>query len=135
MWRVAFFFLIACLGFTGGALAKSRPLLPAEQRIVESVMKDRMNDPDSAKFQILPFNGSKLVCGKVNAKNLMGGYVGYRVFDVEVTVGAKGRITGAQIPNIYNLDDDEESLEIMAAGSCDEAGYKVPDPRGPSYDK
>lgn len=45
----------------------------------------RLNDPDSAKFRNIrlfsdwtPANSS--LCGEVNARNRLGGYVGYREF-------------------------------------------------------
>lgn len=49
------------------------------------VVKAKLNDPDSAKFRNerlvgpLTLKGG-LLCGEVNAKNAMGGYVGYRKF-------------------------------------------------------
>lgn len=43
-----------------------------------------MNDPDSAQFRGERLRGwtvaDGLLCGEVNAKNRMGGYVGYRPF-------------------------------------------------------
>lgn len=66
--------------------------------ILESQLSDHLVDPDSAKFRSLVLyrdpiqgvpadidNGSYALCGKVNAKNRMGGYVGYRRF-ASVTV-------------------------------------------------
>ena len=48
----------------------------------KAMMADRFNDPDSAKFRkVVVVRGT--VCGEVNAKNLMGGYVGYKRFVVD----------------------------------------------------
>ena len=46
----------------------------------------KLSDPDSAQFQNLTYIGNWTVaggvlCGQVNAKNKMGGYVGYQWFD------------------------------------------------------
>ncbi|WP_068370921.1 hypothetical protein [Kerstersia gyiorum] len=46
-----------------------------------------LNDPDSAKFRNEKFVGPWTfahgnLCGEVNAKNMMGGYVGYEGFTV-----------------------------------------------------
>lgn len=50
---------------------------------------EKLNDPDSAVFRseelVGPWALSKMVlCGEVNAKNRMGGYIGYRQFTSEV---------------------------------------------------
>lgn len=42
-------------------------------------------DPDSANFRdtfVTSSNGSQTLCGEVNAKNKVGGYVGYKAFIV-----------------------------------------------------
>jgi hypothetical protein len=46
----------------------------------------QLNDPDSAQFRNLKYVGNwtvkgGLLCGQVNAKNAMGGYVGYSWFE------------------------------------------------------
>lgn len=55
----------------------------------KSIVADRMRDPESTRFK--PYykaydisNGDKVVCGTVNAKNAMGGYVGYKPFYVRI---------------------------------------------------
>lgn len=40
----------------------------------------KLNDEDSAKFRNIRVLGIGEVCGEVNAKNRMGGYVGYQHF-------------------------------------------------------
>ena len=59
-------------------------------RIAEAVVKKELNDPGSAKFRNLKKAvnevGALYICGDVNAKNRMGGYVGYvrfLVMDIE----------------------------------------------------
>lgn len=44
-------------------------------------VRAHLADPESARFQNLRFfSHSKAVCGQVNAKNRMGGYVGFTSF-------------------------------------------------------
>lgn len=44
-------------------------------------VQEVLSDPDSAKFREVSIKGGR-VCGQVNSKNKMGGYVGYRWFIV-----------------------------------------------------
>jgi hypothetical protein len=46
---------------------------------------DNLNDPESAKIRKLMYfndqnNNIQVLCGEINAKNRMGGYVGYEKF-------------------------------------------------------
>ncbi len=55
--------------------------------ILESVVKNKLTDPDSAQFRRLtlyadPESSKSLeLCGEFNAKNRMGGYMGYTGFE------------------------------------------------------
>lgn len=51
----------------------------------------RLNDPDSAKFGKIVYRENGYVCGYVNAKNQLGGYVGEREF-MAVGVPAKAAL-------------------------------------------
>src|SRR3546814_1887495 len=65
-----------------------------ERLIVEKAIKDTLVDPDSAKFEIKPLIvGSKLACGRFNSKNRMGGYTGYKAFEVAIVTNGGGTIT------------------------------------------
>jgi hypothetical protein len=49
----------------------------AFERRVEDVVRGQLKDPDSAKFsEVEYFESRQIACGKVNAKNSFGGYVG-----------------------------------------------------------
>lgn len=87
--------LVAMLVFTSAeAQAKTRALSNAERLIVEKAIKDTLVDPDSAKFEIKPLIvGSKLACGRFNSKNRMGGYTGYKAFEVAIVTNGGGTIT------------------------------------------
>lgn len=47
-------------------------------------IKDKINDPESAIFRDVYFNqgrdGIPITCGEINAKNLLGGYIGFQQF-------------------------------------------------------
>lgn len=52
-------------------------------RDAERVMRSRLKDPESARFESLivaRFSGAPVVCGHVNAKNGFGGYTGPKAF-------------------------------------------------------
>jgi hypothetical protein len=51
----------------------------AEVAAMQEKVRDLMRDPESARFRNLRRVGQTL-CGEINAKNAMGGYVGYRHF-------------------------------------------------------
>ncbi|MFJ3487725.1 hypothetical protein ACIPL1_30510 [Pseudomonas sp. NPDC090202] len=46
----------------------------------KSAVLKRLTDPDSAKFGKIVYRESGVVCGFVNSKNVMGGYVGETAF-------------------------------------------------------
>ena len=49
----------------------------------KDVIQGGLNDPDSAKFRhVFISPKGRAVCGEVNAKNKMGGYVGFKRFIV-----------------------------------------------------
>lgn len=72
-------------------------------RAKESISED-LKDPDSTNFRrIQVIRGS--VCGEINAKNSMGGYVGYkRFFSVGGIIG--------------RIDDDSSSFQTSWDASC-----------------
>jgi hypothetical protein len=47
---------------------------------VIAAIKSKLKDPDSAEFRDIKRRGALDYCGWVNAKNSLGGYVGYSVF-------------------------------------------------------
>lgn len=49
------------------------------KQLLEPV-KELLNDPFSAKFRRLGLSDQGYLCGEVNAKNLSGGYAGWKVF-------------------------------------------------------
>jgi len=84
--------LAVSAAFAVGSKAKPKAPSPEEAQLAaDTQMTDAaktrlargLTDPDSAKFRdvfISPRRGA--VCGQINAKNRMGGYVGFRRFIV-----------------------------------------------------
>lgn len=84
---------------------------------------DELSDPDSAKFRKLylsefvnPNNGQAglWLCGEINAKNKMGGYVGYRQFFVK-----------DDLVQINPATENEKSMEGVKQQMFDSAYPKV----------
>ena len=50
--------------------------------LAKEAVKLKLNDPDSAQFRNMRRVSLSVVCGELNAKNAMGGYVGYTAFRV-----------------------------------------------------
>lgn len=79
----------------------------------QEAVKKGLKDPDSAKFQnlrITDYDGGKVVCGEINAKNSYGGYVGYKRF-VAGTSAAIVYDTSSKYPDI----NDAYNAGIVAA--------------------
>lgn len=100
---------IACLPLTGCFGEYSEAINYGESQIKQS-----LKDPDSAKFNDVWFspdanNGkpkiSGYVCGRVNAKNAFGGYVGEAPFFIYVGQLDSDFFSGA--PGIIQSDDEK----------------------------
>jgi hypothetical protein len=73
----------------------------------EELIKSKLTDPDSARFRnvmaVRPksFSSGFLFCGEVNAKNQLGGYVGFQPF---LAVGETAYIVtdGSIAENLFN---------------------------------
>src|SRR6266536_2328260 len=79
---------------------------PSESSIISSMQQKvlaRLKDPDSARFRNIKYHkrqtenseGAKQtlygICGEVNAKNSMGGYIGFRGFIAFQAVDGENR--------------------------------------------
>ena len=98
-----FVFIIS--GLTGcSATAPSDP----DEKFAEQVQADvrhSLKDPDSAQFEdIKAFAKEKVACGKVNAKNSYGGYVGMDDFSYYV--------------DQVHLQSDDMHKYIVGSGKC-----------------
>lgn len=112
---------LAGCGQTAG-IGQHKPItLSAAQRaIVESGIRSRLKDPDSAKFGEMvagtDASGATRVCGWVNAKNSFGGYGGPQIF--------AGQIAGAALVDVA-MDSPGESFKPVAI-ICKNAGLMPP---------
>lgn len=64
---------------TAAARAESEKNVVIAQSGIGRVLS-QLNDPGSASFQDVTIRGGSTVCGKVNSKNKLGGYVGFQDF-------------------------------------------------------
>jgi hypothetical protein len=67
-----------------------------------TAVKTQLFDSDSAKFRNLYISSSGVVCGEVNAKNRLGAYAGFRMFEYDNRHGLgevriKGDDSGASV--------------------------------------
>lgn len=88
---------------------------------VKAMVTDELSDPDSAKFRrvfISEFEEGKgtatavlSLCGEVNAKNRMGGYVGYRRFVADERVAFIDE-------NIDDSSAEQKAFNTLYSASC-----------------
>lgn len=87
---------------------------PSDQEFIaigESVVRDSLKDPDSAKFESFYKSSGELdgyVCGSVNAKNSYGGYTGKKSYYVYIEV--ENKKIKDHGPIIIVADDDRKAL-------------------------
>lgn len=77
----------------------------AEVRLVETSVSRSLRDPESARFEAITrlsgSNGRTYFCGRVNAKNAYGGYVGFTQFQFDPPsriIMATDRVMGPLFP-------------------------------------
>src|SRR5262249_7243568 len=95
----------------------------------------QLNDPESATFRHNLFQtGERKYCGRVNAKNRFGGYVGYRIFSINVQGGKNGAMPSEgeygrpiilRTDNQFDGDRTTIVLFKLTAGMCEVAGYNT----------
>lgn len=95
-----------------GSLSAPRPLTDVEKALISEHVGSSLKDPASASYTYLNYNGSNYYCGKVNAKNSYGGYVGKEFFLVRLSNQA-----GKLVPM------DAPALGAGVLQMCAAAGY------------
>ncbi|WP_311270264.1 hypothetical protein [Sphingobium sp. WCS2017Hpa-17] len=114
------FVVAAALTMACSGHALARPMTLAEQRAVEAAVKQRLKDPESARFRHPKINvpadeAGVFYCGFVNSKNSYGGYAG----DAEFAVGFATEIkngkpdTLANVIEIGDADPASEDSQVM----------------------
>jgi hypothetical protein len=114
-----FLFMIATIT----ASASPATMSPAEIAMVKDAVRSELRDPESATFKMTsaaPKTGR--VCGMVNAKNLHGGYVGYRPFFAVVDKTPAGKIKGIVAVRVMSESDAGFRMSIMM-DECRNSGY------------
>lgn len=89
----------------------------AQLDAAETAVKAVLKDPESAQFSGLWVGpGGKYVCGDVNAKNAMGGYVGKQSFLLQVGTGRvefMPREGGSAAPLQQQLDVVQAQIKFL----------------------
>jgi hypothetical protein len=87
------------------------PVAEPEQAFVTQILSQDLRDPSSAQFRGWQgfdlSNGDRIICGKINATNGFGGFVGFTAFFV--------RLTGQTVQRMY-IDDGSSSAGPAAIG-------------------
>lgn len=115
------------LAIATGSAAASEPMrrhdmTDAERGAVEAKMKRMLRDPSSAQFEDVGamIDGDTLfVCGRLNAKNLYGGYVGFQPFYGRMAVSA-----GRPVFDLTSIGDDKQKAHSVGM-ACARKGMLV----------
>jgi hypothetical protein len=98
-------------------------LTDSEKSVIERAVKNKLKDPDSAKFKWMKLadgaittSSAIVYCGLVNSKNGYGGYVGYQPFQSVIMFTNKGTLMDDI--DIFLRADNEVTLQL-----CADAGY------------
>lgn len=97
-------------------LAIARELSPKEKRIIATVTKQQLKDPNSAEFFWQDYKGGDIYCAHVNAKNSYGGYAGKALLIAGLKNNERGEIISAEVTT-HN--------DHMMDGICTKRGYTV----------
>lgn len=95
--------------------------------MVASSVKTDLIDPTGVLFKWSTFEGAASAsamsyCGLFNAKNRMGGYVGFMPFNAKVTYDGS-RIVA--VTDIFIPTADMPALAAIIPRSCEIVGYKL----------
>lgn len=110
--------IIVLLVSIGGA-ALASPIIIDVYKIkkAENMIKSRMKDPSSAQFRNIKIKSDSLVdevCGEVNGRNSMGGYVGFSLFIVTMYKDGD-KEPFVQWQSQYQESDSSEAFKNRAA--------------------
>lgn len=83
-------------------------------------VQDRLSDPESAQFRKVTSYRGNVVCGEVNAKNKLGGYIGFRFFVYDKTNGP-AQVTFDPRPDMAKLLCNSASESQQAANEVEQA--------------
>lgn len=102
------------------ALVVSGPELPPEKLVaaVKDKIANMLNDPESVRWRDVRAVSATEVCGELNARNAMGGYVGFTPFVGWIDSLAQVEVMVVQRPTGYGFDAQgrqqaEDALQRM----------------------
>ena len=100
---VAIMLLVGCMNTIEAPTTPTRNALVIKQAQV--LVADKMRDPEAVRFkpEVNAYTtsvGDTVVCGTMNAKNAMGGYVGYRPY--------YARIRNGKVEALRTVPEDDE---------------------------
>jgi hypothetical protein len=100
---------------------KPTPFSSKEKAQIEKFVKDELADPQSAQFQWYIPVDEMIYCGRVNAKNKLGGYVGFTPYQI-LYVRDRGQIAVTTTTLIMDPEIIEHQVSFKI---CLEAGYPI----------
>lgn len=116
-WRIA---LIGLIAVFAGCSNK-------HEDAAREVVLSKLNDPSSAQFSDVMTYDTDVVCGRVNAKNRMGGYTGAQVFIYNGSIAKHVDMDVKQ----YEIDDwcrnVKPTLAALEKLCADAAADKTPE--------
>lgn len=104
---------VAALAAAGVAGYRHMAERSIHERATDAVRR-ALNDPESARFDRVTYNAATLsTCGLVNAKNRMGGYVGFTRFVVNMDGAAE--FQPPEPPTYGALDERQAAADRLMA--------------------
>lgn len=101
----------------------TRELTKLEKAAVETGVRKKLKDPESARFKWPPaVIGQETYCGFVNAKNSYGGYAGFVPFYIAI-FDDRGKPYAAL--SMLATDDPEDTNTAVVAQMCATAGFDL----------
>lgn len=94
-------------------------LTKAQQEKLQIAVKDKLLDPDSARFKLPAYKGGDVYCGLVNSKNRIGGYAGDSIFQAFILKDAP---SGFYVLGVGTANPNDPGTSALIT-SCAEKGY------------
>lgn len=110
---IAVFILLATVvvGSAGISLIGARYQESEANKIVadvQSAVANELTDPESARFKDVYGNALGMYCGEVNAKNKMGGYIGFQKFYASKGISKNWDVSFGKTAEVFCSKDKKE---------------------------
>lgn len=120
------YFLVVLVVFcVFGQEALCMDLTEKDKGIISDAVREKLTDPDSAKFKWLPLITNELAgsyCGLVNSKNRFGGFVGYVPYFAFFTKRPTGEIFNAIAIRVASGNEESIASQVTIE-ACAKSGY------------